>query len=59
MEEELQQCLNNFNLEEALILTDKMHEIDAQRNLTNREDNLWEQLTVKIETERKHPFFCK
>lgn len=57
MEEELQLCLHNFDLREALVLTDKMHEIDSQRDLTNAEDALWEQLTVKIEQARGNTMF--
>lgn len=57
MEEELQLCLHNFNLEQALVLTDKMHEIDFQRNLTDIEDALWEQLTIRIEQERGNTMF--
>lgn len=57
MEEELKACLKDFNLEQALIVTDKMHDIDKERELTYEESKLWEMLTIKIERERNNPYF--
>ena len=57
MEEKLCKVLKDFNLDEALVLTDRMHELDAMRQLTYKEEELWEELTIKIERARGNKFF--
>jgi hypothetical protein len=57
MEEKLHEVLKDFNLGKALLLTDKMHELDAMRQLTDLEEELWEELTIKIERTRLNSFF--
>lgn len=51
----LQDALRNFNLQDALDLSDEINLAEANEGyeVTRREDQLWLQLTSKIETERE------
>lgn len=50
----LMAALENFKLEEALKLSDELHEFEASGGyVPPSEDRLWLQLTIKIETARR------
>ena len=51
--QEIRKQLQNFNLEEALILSDKLHNYESHGNdLTLQEERLWKSLTYTIEIQR-------
>ncbi len=44
--------LHNFNLQEAYELSDEIHNAESSGyQLTDEEDNLWKEVTLKVETE--------
>lgn len=48
----LQAALKDFELQNALILSDRLHEMEGKGHIHSQKvDRLWEQLTYKIETE--------